>query len=90
MALTFTKKIREKMGSTAFRLYEITPDGSVTTINASDIDLNYIEYATLQLKDVLTAVAAHAFFTGAATGKYVVTGATHTASEVLIMQAWGW
>jgi hypothetical protein len=90
MALTFTKRVRNKMGNKAFRLYEITPDGSVTTINASDIDLKYIEYATLALKDVMTAVAAHAFFTGNAYGTYVVTGATHTASEVLIMQAWGW
>ena len=42
------------------------------------------------LKDALTAVAAHCYFTGAAYGTYVVLGATHTASETVVVQAWGY
>ena len=90
MALAFSQKVREKLGSKEFRVYEVTPDASATTINASDLDLNYITYAVPFLKDVLTAVASHAYFTGAATGTYVVLGATHTASETVVVEAWGW
>jgi hypothetical protein len=89
MALTFTQKVRGKLGNKEFRVYEVTPDGSITTMDASSFDLNYIDYAIPTLKDVLTAVAAHAYFS-TTTGKYVVTGATHTASETIVVQAWGW
>ena len=90
MALAFSQKIREKLGSKEFRVYEVTPDASATTINASDIDLNYISYAVPHLKDALTAVAAHCYFTGNAYGTYVVLGATHTGSETVVVQAWGY
>ena len=45
MALTFTKRISMPMGSKAFRLYEVTHDGSETSMDASDFELNYIEGA---------------------------------------------
>lgn len=89
MALTFTQKIRGKMGSKEFRVYEVTQDASATTIEASALDLNYIDYAIPSLKDVLTAVAAHVYFSVTA-GKYVTLAAAGTASETVIVQAWGW
>ena len=90
MAFTYTKKIRDKIGSKEFRVYEITPDGSATTIDAGNLDLNYIDYCIPSLKDVLTAVAAHAYISGSASGTYVTLGAAHTASETIVVQAWGW
>ena len=90
MAFTFTQKLRMNMGDKAYRIYEVTGDASATTIAASDLDLTYIDYAIPHLKDVLTAVAAHTYFTGDATGEYVVLAAAMTASEVAVVEAWGW
>jgi len=45
MALTFDKKVAISMGSKAFRLYEVTHDGSETSMDASDFELNYIDGA---------------------------------------------
>ena len=45
MALTFTDKMDNKhlmIGGVAFRCYEVTHDGSETSMDASDFDLTYI------------------------------------------------
>ncbi len=45
MALTFTKKVAISMGSKAFRLYDVTHDGSATDIAAAKLELNYVDGA---------------------------------------------
>ena len=45
MALTFSEKTRMALGGKAFRAYEVTHDGSETSMDASDFDLNYIDAA---------------------------------------------
>lgn len=45
MALTFSEKFRAGIGGKAFRAYEVTHDGSETSIDASDLDMNYIDAA---------------------------------------------
>lgn len=45
MALTYTKRLHEKLGGKAFRAYEVTHDGSETSMDASDFELNYIDMA---------------------------------------------
>ena len=57
MALVFTQKCKAPFGGRAFRAYEITSDGATTTINASDLDLNYIENVWLASKNDLSATA---------------------------------
>ena len=47
MALTFTQRARTSLGGKAFRAYDITHDGSETSIDASDLDMNYIESAVV-------------------------------------------
>lgn len=45
MALTFTDKLDNKhpdISGLAFRVYEVTHDGSETSMDASDFDLSYI------------------------------------------------
>ena len=45
MALTFSDKMEGKhlaIGGVAFRVYEVTHDGSETSMAASDFDLTYI------------------------------------------------
>ena len=45
MALTFTKRLRMNVGNKKMSLYEVTHDGSETSIDASDIGLNYVDAA---------------------------------------------
>jgi hypothetical protein len=90
MALAFTQKIREKMGTKEFRVYEVNIDGSATTIEASDLDLNYIDYAVVQLNAAMSAVANYQYLSGATSGKYVTLANTGDASDDIIIQAWGW
>lgn len=47
MALTFSQKLRTTVGGKAFRAYEVTCDGSTLSINAADLELNYIESAVI-------------------------------------------
>ena len=90
MALTFSQKIRGKMGNKEFRLYEVTPDGSITTMDASSFDLNYIDYAVVQLIAPLSAVASWPYLSGALSGKYVTLANAGDASDKLAVMAWGW
>ena len=90
MALTFSKKIRGKMGDKEFRLYEVTPDGSITTINASEIDLNYIDYAVVQLIAPMSAVASWPYLSGTLSGQYVTLANAGDASDKIAVMAWGW
>ena len=90
MALTFSKKIRGKMGDKEFRLYEVTQDGSITTINASEIDLNYIDYAVVQLIAPMSAVASWPYLSGTLSGQYVTLANAGDASDKIAVMAWGW
>ena len=48
MALTFTDKlggVHIPLGGKAFRCYEVTHDGSETSMNASDFELDYVDAA---------------------------------------------
>ena len=58
MALTFTEKCNASIGGMAFRAYEVTADGSTTTINASDLDMREIEVIFFQQRSDLSAAAA--------------------------------
>ena len=58
MALVFNQKCKAQIGGMAFRAYEITSDGSTTTIDASDLDLHEIEVIFFQARSDLSAAAA--------------------------------
>ena len=90
MALTFTQKVRQKVGNKEFRVYEVTPDASATTIDAANLDLNYIEYAEVQLRAPMSAVANWQYLSGATSGKYVTLANAGDASDVISITAWGW
>jgi len=88
MANTFSEKVRMSMGNKAMRVYEVTSDTS-TTINASDIGLNYIEYAVLTPVTAMSSAADYPILSGTTTGTYV-TIVSQDASNVVAIEAWGW
>ena len=90
MALTFSQKIRGKMGDKEFRLYEVTPDASATTIEASALDMNYIDYAVVQLIAPMSAVANWQYLSGTLSGTYVTLANAGDASDKIAIMAWGW
>lgn len=90
MALSFSQKIRDKQGSKEFRVYEVTVDGSATTIEASALDMNYIDYAIVQLIAPMSAVANWQYLSGALSGKYVTLANAGDASDKIAIMAWGW
>ena len=90
MALSFSQKIRGKQGNKAFRVYEVTVDGSATTIEASALDLNYIDYAIVQLIAPMSAVANWQYLSGAVSGTYVTLANAGDASDKIAIMAWGW
>lgn len=91
MALTFTQKLRISMGDKAYRLYEVTADGSTTTINASDIDLNYIDHAIMSpQRAALSSVADYNYLSVAGASIAIAMADAGSADAVMDLQAWGW
>ncbi len=80
MALTFTERLSMSLGSKALRVYEVTHDGSETSMDASDFELHYVDIAiatghTIVLSatstvgiDLTTAVGSSLAFTAMSTG----------------------
>jgi hypothetical protein len=89
MALTFSEKVRMSMGNKAMRVYEVTSDGSVTTINATDLGMNYIEYAVLTPVSAMSSAADYPILSGTTTGVYV-TMVVQDSGNINAIEAWGW
>lgn len=89
MALTFSEKVRQSDGVKAKRVYEITSDGSVTTINASDLGMNYIEYAVLTPVSAMSSAADYPILSGVTTGIFV-TMVVQDSGNINAIEAWGW
>ena len=89
MANTFSEKVRMSMGNKALRVYEITSDGSTTTVNASDLGMNYIEYAVLTPVSAMSSAADYPILSGTTTGTYVTMVAQDSAN-INCIEAWGW
>jgi hypothetical protein len=91
MALTFTKKIEMSMGDKAYRLYEVTADGSTSTINATDINLHYIDHAILSpQKAALSSVADYNYLSESGASIALTMAGTGSSAAVMDLQAWGW
>lgn len=89
MALTFTEKFREQAGHKKHVIYEVVHDGSATTILASDIELNYIDYSIIHGKFALSSVADFTFMSDT-TGIFATINGALTATTVDIIEAWGY
>lgn len=91
MALTFTEKLRGTIMGKAFRVYEVTHDGSATTIDASNLDLSYLDYAIANGMTALSSVADYDYMSGVTgTSPYVTFANALSAGTVCAVQAWGW
>lgn len=89
MALSFSEKVRDRFGSKAYRVYEVTHDGSLTTIDASALDMNYIEYAIALPITALSTVADYPRISGTTSGSFVTMVAMSSGSVNTII-AYGW
>lgn len=90
MALTFTEQVRESIGRKSFRVYKVTHDGSTTTINASDLGMNYIEAMVITPFTALSAVADYSVLSGTTTGTYVTVANALSSGAIDMVQAWGY
>ena len=90
MALSFSEKVNVRIGRRKFKVYEVTHDGSETSIDASDLGLNYIDYSLLDNKGALSSDAADFNYMGTATGTYIGMTNALSASAVDVLQVWGY
>jgi hypothetical protein len=89
MALSFSEKLRGTAMGKAYRLYEVTHDGAVVSINAKMLDLSYVEQADVY---TITAVGAVADYDTLATSSgysLALTTAQSTGAKC-VLEAWGW
>ena len=90
MALTFSEKLRGTTMGKAFRIFEVTHDGSVTTVEATDLDMNYIDYAIVNGMTALSSVADYDYLSGTVSGTYVTLAGALSSSSKFVIRAWGW
>jgi len=90
MALSFVEKLTMSSGDKAFRVYEVTHDGSNTTIQASDLNLTYIEHATVTPKVALSSDATNMPVISGTTTGHFITILAGLADDVSAITAWGW
>jgi hypothetical protein len=90
MALTFAEQLAVGSGDKAFRLYEVTHDGTATTIQAGDLGLTYIEHISVTPKVALSSDATNMPVISGTTSGAFVTILAGLASDVSAIKAWGW
>lgn len=93
MAITFTEKLRTSMGDKSFRVYQITGDGSTTSITATNLDMNYIDFAMISpaVGDLSSGVYQdHAYLSVDTATTIIGMGAAGTSGAVWNLMAWGW
>jgi hypothetical protein len=82
MALTLTEKFRGAVGGKALRCFEVTADGTTVSIDASDLDLHYIEFANITPpQDIVGTLSITASDLADATGS-TLTGITLTGAAL--------
>lgn len=89
MALSFSEKVNTRIGNRKYKVYEVTHDGSVTTIEASDIGLNYIDYMLCRSNTALSSVADNPRMSVTA-GTFAALGAVASSATVDIIEVWGY
>ena len=92
MALTFTKKIQMSSGDKKMSVYEVTHDGSTVAINATDMLMNYIDYAICVPVTIPTSItgAAYAMLSIAGPSTAVSFSDALSSGAIVAVQAWGW
>lgn len=89
MALTFTKKLIMNVGNKKLSMYDVTHDGTETSIDASDIGLHYIDHAIAGQNDTGTDVATYT--NGLTTNYGAALGMTAlSANAITSIWAFGW
>jgi hypothetical protein len=89
MALTFTKKLAMNLGNKKFVGYDITHDGTVTTVDAASIELHYIDHAIAGTATQGSSVTTNNGQLAVTSGAYVQLVAL-SANAVTSIWAFGW
>jgi hypothetical protein len=92
MTLAFSKKLQMSSGDKKMHIYEITHDASTTTVNASDLEMNYIDYAITVPVTIPTSITGAAFPALSIAGPSIAVAYADVLSDgaVTAIQAWGW
>ena len=92
MALTFSEKINSQQGRRKMKVYEITHDGSTVAVNASDLGMNYIDYAIAGDCVIPTSITGDAISRLSITGASIAVSFANALSSGATswLQAWGW
>ena len=91
MALTFTKKIHMSSGDKKMHIYVVTADTATATINASDLEMEYIDYALVFPVTIPDSITGTAFPALTAAGpSTAVTCIVMSTGALFAIQAWGW
>ena len=89
MALSFSEKVSTRIGNRKYKVYEVTHDGSATTVDASDVGLNYIDYALSRPWTPLSDVTDWPDMSVSA-GIFVAFKDAASADAIDILEFWGY
>jgi len=93
MALTFTEKVKTRMGDKKFRVFQVTGDGSTTVMSADNFDMNYIDFAMIgpAVGGLSSGVYEdHAFLSADTSTTVIGMGAAGTSGAIWNLMLWGW
>ena len=85
MTLTFSEQTRDP--TRIKRAFLVTLDGSITTIDASSLDMHYIDSALITGVSIASDIAP-TLCTGAGTS--IVLGKTHANGDQINLWVWGY
>jgi len=88
MAITVAEQARGDCGGKIQRAFLLTADGTATTVDATTLDMHYIDSAVVSGTSIASAVTGGVgLATGA--GKYIVLNSALNAADTLNLWVWG-
>jgi hypothetical protein len=92
MTLAFSKKLQMSSGGKKMHIYEITHDYATIAVSASDLEMNYIDYAITVPVTIPTSTAGNHFPVLETAGPSTTVSYQDKLSSgvVTAIQAWGW
>lgn len=89
MTLAFSEKVSTRIGNRKYKVYEVTHDGSITTVDASDVGLNYIDYAMSRSWTPLSDITDWPDMS-VTTGTWVAFKDAASADAIDVLELWGY
>jgi hypothetical protein len=85
-------KIQMSSGDKKMHIYEVTHDASTVAVNATDLEMNYIDYAICVPVTIPTSITGAAFPMLSIAGPSIAVSFSDALSSgaIVAVQAWGW